>query len=44
MHILGIVNLIMPKLYDNVYMKDLYYIINGEYTIECYFIYLVLRV
>ena len=30
-HILGIVNLIMLKLYDNVSMKELHYIINVEY-------------
>ena len=36
-HILGIVYLIMLKLHDNVSMKELYNIINGEY-LECYFI------
>ena len=38
-HILGIVNLIMLKLHDNVSMKELYYIINVEYhTVLFYFI------
>ena len=37
MYILGIVNLIMLKLHDNVSMKELYYIINWEYQ-SVYFI------
>ena len=32
MHILGIVKLSMLNLYENVSMKDLYYIINWEYV------------
>ena len=39
-HILGIVNLIMLKLHNNISMKELYYIINGKYYIVLiYFIY-----
>ena len=39
-HILGIVNLIILKLHDNISMKELYYIINGKYYIVLiYFIY-----
>ena len=39
-HILGIVNLIMLNLHDNISMKELYYIINGKYYIVLiYFIY-----
>ena len=38
-HILRIVNLIRFKLHDNVSMKELYYIINGEYhTVLFYFL------
>ena len=33
-HILGIVNLIMLKLHDNLYMKELYYIIKCNYNYE----------
>ena len=39
-HILGIVNLIMLKLHNNIFMKELYYIINEKYYIVLiYFIY-----